>query len=134
MVRKILALLAGLFIFFLVTTLIQFISGLMYGMPNPEIIGNIDRMNEYVAQMPAGAFTLLLLSYVVGSFASGFLMRMISRWDSLVLPLIVGTLGTVGWIFNIGQIQHPMWVVVIGFLCYIPFTILGHRAAAGTAR
>lgn len=128
MVRKILAFLAGLIIFMVVVTLIQLLSGLMFGMPNPEIIGHPEKMKEYVAGMPTGAFVGLLISYIVGSFTSGFVMRKIAQWDSLVLPLIIGLIGTIAWAYNVIQIPYPMWVTILGFLCYIPFTILGYRS------
>lgn len=134
MVRKVLALLAGVVMFFVVTMMVQLIGGFMFGMPGPDIIGNVEKMAEYVERMPLGAFVFLLLSYITGSFSAGFVMRIISRWDSLLLPIIVGTFGTIGWIFNIAQIRHPVWVTVIGFFCYIPFAIFGHRAAASSAR
>jgi ABC-type multidrug transport system permease subunit len=91
-------------------------------------MGNPEKMKAFVAEMSVGAFIALLLGYIIGSFASGFVMRKLSQWDSLVLPLIVGLLGTAGWFYTVVQIPHPMWVIVLGFLCYIPFAILGYRS------
>ena len=128
MARKILALVAGVITFWVVVTLVHLISGLIFGMPSFETMSSPEKMKAFVAAMSVGAFIGLLLAYIIGSFASGFVMRKISQWDSLVLPLIVGLLGTAGWIYNVAQIPHPMWVTVLGFLCYVPFAILGYRS------
>ena len=130
MVRKLLALIAGLLTFWIVATLIQLASGFIFGMPNPDILGNAEKMTAYVAQMPVGAFIALLLSYVLSSFASGYVARTISRSDSLIIPIVIGVLETIPWAYTITQIPHPTWVVVLGFICYIPFTLLGHRVAS----
>jgi hypothetical protein len=129
MVRKILALIAGFITFGVVVTLIQLINGLIFGMPTPDVIGNPEKMAAFVAAMPMGGFIGLLVSYGVGSFASGFVMRVISKWGSLVLPIVIGLLGTTAWVYNVAQIPHPMWVTILGLFCYVPFAILGHRAA-----
>jgi hypothetical protein len=130
MVRKVLGLLAGLVTFFVVTNLLQLLNGLIFGMPSPDVIGNMEKMKQFVAGMTAGGFVGLLLSYIVGSFAGGFVIRKISRWESILLPMIVGLLGTLAWTYNVTKIPHPMWVTILGFLCFIPFALLGHRAAA----
>jgi hypothetical protein len=132
MLRKLLAFIAGFITFGVVVTLIQLVSGLIFGMPSPETIGDQVKMAAFVAAMSTGGFVGLLLSYIIGSFVSGFVTRVISRWESLLLPILIGLIGTVAWTYNVTQIPHPMWVTVLGFFCYIPFAILGHRAAAGT--
>ena len=129
MVRKILALVAGVITFWVVVTLVQLVTGLLFGMPDAETMGSPEKMKVFVMGMSVGGFIGLLLGYIIGSFASGFVMRKLSQWDSLVLPLIVGLLGTAGWAYTIVQIPHPMWVTILGFLCYIPFAILGYRSA-----
>ena len=129
MVRKILAVIAGLITFYVVVSGVQMLNGIIFGAPPPETMTDPAAMSAYVAGLPTAAFIVLLLGYVLGSFVAGFVMRKISHWDSLVLPLIVGVLGTVGWIANLAMVPHPIWVAVVGFFCYIPFAILGHRAA-----
>lgn len=129
MVRKILAFIAGFLTFMILVVVIQVINGLIFGMPTQDTMNDPVRMQAFVSAMPIGAFVGLLVSYIVGSFGSGFVMRKISRWDSLVLPILIGLIGTLGWAYTITQIAHPIWVTVVGFLCYLPFTLLGHRTA-----
>lgn len=129
MLRKILAFVVGFVTFGILVTLVQVTSGLIYGMPRPETMNDPELMKGFVAGLPMGAFILLLLSYIVGSFGSGFVMRKISKGDSQLLALAIGLIGTVAWAYTITQVPHPIWVSVLGFLTYIPFTLIGHRAA-----
>ena len=129
MLRKILVLIAGFVSFVVVVTVVQLINGLIFGMPKTETLNSPEAMQAYVTSMPVGAFIGLLVSYIVGSFSSGYLMRVISKWDSMLLPLVIGLIGTCGWAYTITQISHPIWVTIAGFLCYLPFTFLGYRAA-----
>ena len=131
MIRKIAALIAGLITSFIVVSLVQVLNGLIFGMMDPNSLGDIEKMRAFVAGMSAGAFIGLLLSYVLGSVAAGVVMRFISRSSSIVLPMAVGVVGTVTWIYNVTNIPHPTWVMIAGFFCFVPFVLLGHRLASG---
>ena len=132
MIRKILAVIAGTFAAVVIFTVMQTIGGAIFGSPQmPEGGGMPDPavMAAYMLNLPLGAFALLALGYIIGSFAAGFLARKISQSDSLVIPVIIGIVLTLAWILNIWMVPHPMLMTVIGFFCYLPFTILGHRLA-----
>ena len=129
MARKILAFFAGLITFLVVTTIVQLISGAIYGMPSMEMMSDPQAMADHIARLPSGAFVFLAASYIIGSTAAGFLMHKISRWNSLVLPLLIGLIGTIFWAVNSTTYPHPMWMNVLGYFCFIPFTVLGHRMA-----
>jgi hypothetical protein len=129
MVRKIIGGVIGLVTFFILASIIQTVNGLVYGAPPPETMTDLAAMSNYVAGLPAGAFTVLLAGYIVGSYAGGLVARVISKWDSLLIPIVIGALGTIGWIANVAVIPHPLWVIVVGMFCFIPFTLLGHRSA-----
>jgi len=132
MARNILAVIAGIVAAFVVFMIMQAIGGAIYGKPQISDGGGMPDstvMAAYIQGLPVGAFVLLALGYVIGSFAGGFVAGKISRSDSLVVPLIIGVVLTFGWIINFAMLPHPMLMVVLGFFCYIPFTILGHRIA-----
>lgn len=130
MTRKILAFLIGMFTFVVLVMAMQFVNGLLFGSPSAETMKDPAAMKEFVSKLPVGAFVLLLLGYIIGSIGSAFVMRIVSQWNSMSLPAIVGVLGTAGWAATISGIPHPMWVSLLGFVCFLPFTFLGHRLAA----
>lgn len=129
MVRKILAVIAGLVVANVIIIVVQMVSGMIFGMPQNVSMSDTAAMSDYISGLPATAFLLVAFGYALAYFAGGFIMRKISQWDSLVLPMILGILGTIGWIANLSMLPHPIWVAVLGFFCFIPFALLGHRAA-----
>lgn len=131
MVRKILAVLAGFGAAFVITVLVQMVGGLIFGMPKIEP-GDRGALEAYVASMPVAAMLLVAGGYALGYLVGGFITRKISKWNSIVLPAILGILGTIAWTLNIAQIPHPMWMVVLGYFCFIPFALLGHRLASSS--
>ncbi len=127
MIRKILAGIAGIIVFVGLVSTFEYVNGLIFGAPNVEARNDLEALQQFIAQMPVGAGILLLVGYAVGSFVSGFVMAKIARWDSLVLPLVLGILGTLGWILNTIALPHPLWIKILGYLCFIPFALIGYR-------
>ena len=129
MVRKIIAVLAGFVTANLIIILVQLVGGLIYGMPKIEG-RDTPALAAYVASMPTAAKLLVLFGYALGYVVAGYLMRKISKSNWIVLPGILGLLGTIGWTLNLAQIPHPIWMAVVGYLCFSPFTLLGHVLAS----
>lgn len=128
MVRKILAFIAGLVIANIVIIVIQIFSGMIFGMPEDLDRNNPASMAQYISTLPLAAFLLVLVGYAAGYFLGGFVMQKIARSGGLILPLTLGALGTLGWIMNVMMIPHPLWIVIVGFICFIPFAVLGFKA------
>ena len=129
MIRKILAVIGGLVLAVVTFTIIQMIGGMIFGMPNDLDFKDKVAVAAYMATMPFGAFLLLAFGYALGSFLAGIAVRFISKSDGLLLPSIVGSSLTLAWLMNIWTVPHPTWMAVLGFLLYIPFTLIGHRMA-----
>lgn len=127
MVRKLLAGIAGVVVFFVLVTVFEYVNGLIFGAPSIEARNDLEALQSFIAQMPIGAWVLLLMGYAAGSFLGGLVMAKIARWNSLVLPLVLGILGTIGWILNTIALPHPLWIKIVGFLCFIPFALIGYR-------
>lgn len=78
MLRKILAVITGLVSAVLVFMIMQAIGGAIYGRPQmPEEGGMPDPslIAAYMQSLPVGAFVLLVLGYMIGSFFGGFVAR-----------------------------------------------------------
>jgi len=129
MARKILAFFVGLVTFLILYTVVSGVSIAIHGTPDMEKLNDPQYMAQYISTLPTTAFIMLAAAYMLGSLGAGFVMQKISRWDSLILPLTVGVIGTVLWAYNAFAYPHPVWMTVLGFFCFIPFTIAGHRMA-----
>ncbi len=130
MLRKILAGLAGILIANATFILARNLTGLIFGVPAELNPNEAQGLSASFADLPVGAFLLLLAGYALGSYLGGFSMNKISRWNSLILPLVLGIMGTLGWVAEVVGSQFPAWVVIIGFFCFIPFALLGYRSSS----
>ena len=133
MLRTILSVPTGLALAFVVMSLIQFLSTLLYPMP-PDVIeaygaGDKEVLGAWIAQLPEGALALVLLSYALSSFGGGWLAALISRrrlWPALIVGMVLTGLGFV----NLSQIPHPLWFAAASTLCFILLALLGGRLGA----
>lgn len=91
-----------------------------------------EEIAAYFRTLPLGAYVTVLLGYIIGTFAGGWIVTKISKQrDNIILPLIVGAFFTLGGIVNFFYMLpgQPMWFVILSLLSYIPFALLGHRFA-----
>jgi hypothetical protein len=91
---------------------------------------DINVMKAFMEGLPSMAYLIVAAGWMIGSFFAGFAEQTISRSSGLILPIIVGGLLTAAAIWNFVMLPHPTWFVVFGLLIFIPFTLIGHKAAA----
>ncbi len=77
--RKILAVVAGVILAGLVVYGVQAIGHQVYPPPENLDTKNMEAMKAYVATLPVGAFLFVLVAYILGSFAGGWLAAKIPR-------------------------------------------------------
>jgi hypothetical protein len=131
--RKILAVVAGFVVAFLAIFLFEGLNGRFFPLPSGVDPQNPAALAAAVKSMPLGAFVVLIAGYAVASFAGGFAAGKVAPGASPVPAVIVGVLLLAGGIWNFVTIPHPLWVVVLSVLCYLPCAFLGSRLAAGGA-
>ncbi|MCO6509856.1 MAG: hypothetical protein J5I65_03615 [Aridibacter famidurans] len=132
MVRNILAAILGLIVGWVVFTAIQTIGTLVFPPPVALDTNNLDSIKAYMESLSPAMYGVVLAGYAIGSFAAGLLIGKIAESKGNLIPIIVGGLFTIGWILNLIMLPHPIWVAVLGFFMYIPFTILGKNLTAGS--
>jgi hypothetical protein len=102
--------------------------------PSQEVMNNPAALCDYMSRGPAKAYIIVLIGYVIASFAAGFIVTKMSRRESpgLTLPIIVAAILELGMIANILMLPcQPVWFIVIGLIIFLPLTLVGHRFAAG---
>ncbi|MGH7601917.1 MAG: hypothetical protein ACREOI_36605 [bacterium] len=125
--RKILAVVAGVILAGIVTFAVQKIGHQVYPPPENLDMKNIEAMKAYVAALPMGALLFVLLSYVVGSFAGGWLAATIARTSQIHLPLTVGGIQLLFGIMNLVTIPHPMWFAIASIIIFLPAAYFGGK-------
>jgi hypothetical protein len=127
MARKILAVVAGVILAGIVTYAVQKIGHQVYPPPTDLDMKNMEAMKDYVAALPMGAFLFLLLSYLAGSFAGGWLAAKIARPSQIHLPLTVGGVQLFFGIINLVVIPHPLWFAIASVIIFLPAAYLGGK-------
>jgi len=132
MLRRILGVAAGMVAAFFVIIVAQVLMTQFVSPPTPETMKDPALLRKWVEAMPASTNILLILGYVVGSFAGGFVAsKTAGRKNGFMPALFVGIAllgaGFVNFFFTMPG--SPTWAIAISLICYIPFALLGRKAA-----
>lgn len=125
--RKILAMIGGVIFAGLVVFAVQKLGHQVYPPPENLDTKNLEAMKAYVASLPMGAMLFVLLSYVVGTFAGGWLATKIARVPQMHVPLTVGGIQLFFGIINLVMIPHPLWFAIASVLVFLPAAYLGGK-------
>ena len=128
--RLVLGVLAGLVVMYLVVAGIEYLSHALYPPPPGLSPTNTADIGAVLAAAPVAALALIVVAWIVGAFAGGFVAAKISRpWPrsaAIVIGLFV-LLGVVGMILMAPG--HPTWMAILGLVLPVPMALLGARIA-----
>ncbi len=127
MIRKIIAIVIGLIASFIVIELIESIGYTIYPIPEGIDIRNIEALKTYISNAPTNVFLIIILGYAIGSFVGGFVSAWITKEEKIkTATTLGGILMGIGAI-NLFTIPHPIWVIVVALLVFIPFSYFGGK-------
>jgi len=92
MVRKTLAIIAGLLTGLLVILLVRTMSLAKYPFPDTLDWTDSAHRNEYIAALPDAAFLIVIASHMLGAFLAGLIASLISRKDRFAIGIVAGLL------------------------------------------
>ena len=131
-IRSILAVIAGFVAASAVMMAIETANGRLF---YPELAkraeGVTDRevIRAILASAPVGAMLVVILGWVLGSLAGGFLAGLISPKAPVVHALVLGGLLTLAGIANNLMLPPPLWFWVATFVVFFPAAYAGVRLA-----
>lgn len=131
MLKNIVSVIAGIIVGWFLFTGFQLINYFVVPKPEGFVMGDPGSIKEMIDTMPFYGWALLTLGYVVGSFAAGWVIGKISESKTIILPIGAAILFMMGWLGNIMTIPHPLWIVILMFLIYIPSVLAGHKMGVG---
>ena len=130
--RKILAVVVGFIVATLIFMLFEMGNSMVMAPPSAEVMADRAKLADYMAKGPAMAYIVVLVGYIIGSFAGGFVVTKMGRGGSpgATLSIIVGSILTLAMVANIMMLPgQPSWFIAAAFLVFIPLTLIGHRFA-----
>ncbi len=130
MKKSILAVVAGLVAGWIITFVGELLSHSVYPPPTDIDFTDAEAMKAFIANLPTGAFLILLVVWALSAFGGGFIAGKIApdRWQRVAL--ITGVILLTGFVVNMVMIPQPMWVNIIGLLLYLPMAYVGGKLAA----
>ena len=130
--RKILAVVVAMIVAIAIMMIVEMANSMVIMPPSDAVMKDPAALREFMANGPVKAYVIVLIGYLLASFAGGFIVTKMSRRESpgMTLPIIIGVLLELGMVANILMLPgQPIWFVVAGFLTFIPLSLLGHRFA-----
>ena len=130
--RKILAVIVAMVVAVAIFMIVQMINSMVVAPPSDAVMKDPAALREFMANGPVKAYVIVLIGYLIGSFAGGFIVTKMSRRESpgLTLPIIVGALLSLELVANILFLPgQPIWFIVASLIVFIPMSLFGHRFA-----
>lgn len=130
MVRKIIAIVAGLAVAVITVMLVQKLGHHLY--PPPEGLDPADEafMREYIANLPWGPLTIVIGSYVLATLAGGWVAAAVAGERPAVFAGIVALLVLAGAVSTMVMFPHPTWFMVTSVAGIIVAALIAARLAS----
>jgi hypothetical protein len=125
-VRVVLAVLAGLAVGWVVITCIELLNAFVFfPLPPGTDFTNPEALKAAMKDMPAGAFAVVLVAWMLGTLVGVWVAAKIAR--SARPAWVVGAIFLVLTVVNLMSIPHPIWMWVGALLLLLPAAMLGAR-------
>lgn len=124
MLRNILAIIAGILVSGTVIVFVESMSPRIFEIP---LITNTDELMVFIDAAPASFHLFILLAYALGCFAGGLVTSIIAKDKKSNRAMTVGGIAMGFGVFNLVSLHHPMWVILMSMIAFLPFSYLGAR-------
>ncbi|MBL9106358.1 MAG: hypothetical protein JNL82_35880 [Myxococcales bacterium] len=132
--RSVVAVVAGLLVFFVVVMVVQGAMAQVYPLPAGVDVRDMEAIGRAVLAMPAGAFGLLLAGYAIGALCGGMVAAASAARAEMRHAIIVGAVTTLGGVANFVMLPHPTWVVLLGLPLFLIMAAIGGRIGVALTR
>ncbi|MBL7884424.1 MAG: hypothetical protein JNL69_10180 [Bacteroidia bacterium] len=127
MLRNILSIVIGTILGIIVIQIIQILGHLINPPPADLDITNVEAINAYIASAPAIVFVLVIVSYAIGSFVGAFTSIFVSKEKHMSHAINIGGILMGLGAINLFTIPHPIWMIIVSLLVFLPSAYLGAR-------
>ena len=88
---------------------------------------DINSIKENMDSIPLVNLIMVIVSYAIASLIAGFVSIKIKTINPLIPIITIGVILTLFGFINFLTIPHPLWMIVIGSITFIPMTWLGGK-------
>ncbi|MBP1163292.1 uncharacterized protein YacL [Chryseobacterium sp. PvR013] len=133
MLRRILAVLAGLIAGSIGITVVEKIGHALYPPPVEAVAGDMEALKVYVGQAPFMALFFIILAYALAAVISGFTATKISNNGKYTAALICGIIFLLMTVYMMVSLPTPIWFWILGILVW-GLVFVGHKLALKTKK
>ena len=127
--RTVLGVVAGLAAMFVVILAVEFLGAQLFPPPAGVDMADAEGLAAAMAQMPMGALAFVVVAWVLGAFAGGWVAARIAVQHPRVAAAVVALAVVAGVVMMMVSIPHPMWMGLLGLLLPVPAALAGARLA-----
>lgn len=119
MLRDILAAVTGVAVAIAVVLLAEELNHYIYPPPPGLDLNDPESMRSVVAQLPLGAFVLLLVGWALATLVGAVVAGRIGTAKAWTYPTVVGVVMLAGVASNLILIPHPLWFSIVSPLAIL---------------
>lgn len=127
--RTILAVLAGLATMIAIITVVELLGAQLFPPPAGVDMRDPELFATAITQMPMAALAIVVVAWVLGAFAGGWVAARISIAHPRVPAVIVALAVVAGVIVMMLTLPHPLWMGLLGIVLPVPAALAGARLA-----
>jgi hypothetical protein len=128
--RSVLAVVVGVIVTMGLIMGVETVCNYLYPPPPGLDASDHEAMGTYIADLPVGAFLVLLIGWAIASGVGAWVAARLAGRSPITHGLIVGAWFLAGAIMTMVMIPHPVWMVIGAIAALSGFSYLGARVAA----
>lgn len=132
MLKTFIAVVAGLFAGVAVVMGGDYLGSLFFKMPDGIDMSDSRAVEELMKTVPVATKLVMLGGWLLSALVGGFVAGKIDSANWKRTALITGSIQLIGAVVNMVMIPHPVWMMIIALLGYIPLALAGGKLASGT--
>lgn len=127
--RVVLGVMAGVLVAGLAILLVESLGQVFYSLPPGIDRADPEAMRRAIAALPPAAFVFVVGAWILGAAAGGWVAVRTAARAAVWPGLVVGCLVLLGVAYNVTQLPHPVWAIVIAVVGVPLAAWLGARRA-----
>ena len=126
MLRRILAVVAGLVAAMAITFAIEAVGRVLFPLPSGMALNDPESMRDRMDMIPLGALASILVAWTLGALAGAY---SVGRLGGAMLSYIAGAAVLVWAAWMTMRMPHPIWFVLATPILIVGATVLGARSS-----
>jgi hypothetical protein len=129
MFKRFLAVIAGMLSSFLIVFIVDSLVPKFFAIEavDPK---DMDAIKAIMSRIPTAALVTMVAGWLLSAFVGGFVCGSVDKINWKVNSIILAIVLLLGVVMNFVAIPHPIWMMAVAVIMYIPCSYIGAKLAA----